>query len=137
MLFKERSNISYSSFLSLKTKSKSSYLEKELKLSCVSASGNPGLCKRYVACADDFPKPLKDVFDDCRDSIFPDGFGKCNRKETLYKSKDKKIKFEECFLTNLPQYKNLNSDEDKAVQKSENCIYKRGRECFTAEETAN
>ncbi|GFY44433.1 uncharacterized protein TNIN_415901 [Trichonephila inaurata madagascariensis] len=103
---------------------------------CISHSGDPKLCKNYLSCADDFPKPLKDVFDECRDSVFPHGFGSCSNGQTLYRSNKKETKFEECFLTKVPQHNTLDSDDDKAVEKFKQCIYKYGRQCKEAQGTA-
>ncbi|GFT52026.1 hypothetical protein NPIL_439461, partial [Nephila pilipes] len=58
---------------------------------------------------------LKDVFDECRDSTFPNGFGSCSDGETLYYSGAKQKQFEECFLDKVPQKKTLDSEEDQEV----------------------
>ncbi|GFY37480.1 uncharacterized protein TNIN_291201 [Trichonephila inaurata madagascariensis] len=97
---------------------------------CVSKSGNPDLCKKYVGCADDLPKPVKDVFNNCKNSVYPDGFGSCSDGDTLLKSEDDKTQFEECFIKKLPQYKSLDSSEDKAQEKFMKCIYKNGNKCL-------
>ncbi|GFS68112.1 hypothetical protein NPIL_113241, partial [Nephila pilipes] len=46
---------------------------------------------------------LKDVFDECRDSTFSNGFGSCSDGETLYYSADKEKQFVQCFLNKVPQ----------------------------------
>ncbi|GFQ65124.1 uncharacterized protein TNCT_362501 [Trichonephila clavata] len=96
---------------------------------CVSKSGNLDLYKKYVGCADDLPKPIKDVYDSCKNSVYPDGFGSCD-DGTLLKSEDDKTKFEECFIMKLPQFKSLDSSEDKAQEKFMKCIYKNGNKCL-------
>ncbi|GFY64480.1 uncharacterized protein TNIN_457491 [Trichonephila inaurata madagascariensis] len=98
--------------------------------SCVSESGNPSLCKKYVGCANKLPKPVKAVFDSCKDSVYPDGFGSCKNEESLLKSEDDKSNFEECFIKKLPQYKSLDANEDKAQENFANCIKKYGDQCL-------
>ncbi|GFQ65128.1 uncharacterized protein TNCT_362521 [Trichonephila clavata] len=97
---------------------------------CVSDSGNPTLCKKYVGCASNLPKPVKDVFNSCKNAVYPDGFGTCKDGNTLLKSEDDKSNFEECFFKKLPQYKSLDANEDKAQEKFANCIYKYGKQCL-------
>ncbi|GFW74551.1 uncharacterized protein TNCV_2414501 [Trichonephila clavipes] len=97
---------------------------------CVSKSGNQDLCNKYVGCADDLPQPVKDVFNNCKNSVYPDGFGSCSDEDTLLKSEDDKTQFEECFIKKLPQYKSLDSSEDKAQEKFMKCIYKNGNKCL-------
>ncbi|GFR21409.1 uncharacterized protein TNCT_685251 [Trichonephila clavata] len=97
---------------------------------CVSKSGDPNLCMKYVGCANDLPKPIKDVFNKCKNSVYPDGFGSCSGGNTLLKSEDDKTQFEECFIQKLPQYKSLDSSEDKAQEKFMKCIYKNGNKCL-------
>ncbi|GFY63253.1 uncharacterized protein TNIN_69961 [Trichonephila inaurata madagascariensis] len=97
---------------------------------CVSKSGNPDLCKKYVGCADDLPDQVKNVFDNCKNSVYPDGFGSCSGGDTLLKSEEDKTKFEECFIKKLPQYKSLDSSEDQAQEKFMKCIYKNGNKCL-------
>ncbi|GFW74517.1 uncharacterized protein TNCV_2414161 [Trichonephila clavipes] len=97
---------------------------------CVSESGNPSLCKKYVGCANNLPQPVQDVFNNCKNSVYPEGFGSCKDDDSLLKSEDEKTQFEECFFMKLPQYKSLNADEDKAQEKFAKCIKKYGDKCL-------
>ncbi|GFY63251.1 uncharacterized protein TNIN_69941 [Trichonephila inaurata madagascariensis] len=95
---------------------------------CLKVWGS-GFVQELCGCADDLPKPVKDVFDNCKNSIYPDGFGSCS-DGTLLKSEDDKTKFEECFIKKLPQYKSLDSSEDQAQENFMKCIYKNGNKCL-------
>ncbi|GFY57134.1 uncharacterized protein TNIN_287271 [Trichonephila inaurata madagascariensis] len=91
---------------------------------CVSESGNPSLCKKFIGCTRKLPKPVKAVYDDCKNSVYPDGLGSCKDGDSLFKSEDDQKKFEQCFLKELPQYKSLDSHEDKAQEHFVKCIKK-------------
>ncbi|GFS35995.1 uncharacterized protein TNIN_67281 [Trichonephila inaurata madagascariensis] len=97
---------------------------------CVSESGNPSLCKKYVGCANILPKPVKDFFDNCKNSIYPDGFGSCKDGDSLLKSEDKETQFEECFTKKLSQYETSDPLEGRAEYRFAKCIEKYGHLCL-------
>ncbi|GFW74469.1 uncharacterized protein TNCV_2413681 [Trichonephila clavipes] len=97
---------------------------------CVSESGNPSLCKKYVGCANILPKPVKYLFNNCKNSIYPKGFGSCKDGDSLLKSEDDKTQFDVCFIKKLSQYKNLDPTEDRAAFKFAKCIERYGGLCL-------
>ncbi|GFT53014.1 hypothetical protein NPIL_616851 [Nephila pilipes] len=52
---------------------------------CISQNGNQEMCDHYIQCAyDHFEDQLRDAFDECRDKVYPNGFGNCNGDQTLF-----------------------------------------------------
>ncbi|GFT90408.1 uncharacterized protein NPIL_342611 [Nephila pilipes] len=98
---------------------------------CVGNSGDQQQCDDFVGCAEKFPKELHDIFKQCiKDTYGDDGLGKCNDKETLFRSPELLQKYVSCFLTKLPDKSGLSDSDQSKVDDFKKCVYKVGGECM-------
>ncbi|GFU45446.1 spider silk-constituting element SpiCE-NMa4 [Nephila pilipes] len=97
---------------------------------CVGNSGDQKFCDDFISCVDKFPQKLQDIFHQCvKQAYGEEGLGKCNDKETLFRSQKQLKEYVSCFLTKLPNKSDLSDSDQSKVDDFKKCEYKVAGKC--------
>ncbi|GFS39999.1 uncharacterized protein TNIN_249031, partial [Trichonephila inaurata madagascariensis] len=80
------------------------FLDFNLKAdTCIGQAGDQKLCDKYIGCDRKAPKRINDAFKKCvRENVSGGTIGKCNGKETLFKTPEEFDNYKKCLLDVIP-----------------------------------
>ncbi|GFQ65121.1 uncharacterized protein TNCT_362491 [Trichonephila clavata] len=98
---------------------------------CIGQSGDQELCDKYIGCDKKAPKQINDVFKKCvRENVSGGTIGKCNDKESLFKTPEEFDNYKKCLLDTIPMKSDLSNKELKQLCNYKKCIKKVAGQCF-------
>ncbi|GFS49920.1 uncharacterized protein TNCV_3676381 [Trichonephila clavipes] len=98
---------------------------------CIGQAGDQKLCDKYIGCDRKAPKRINDAFKKCvRENVSGGTIGKCNDKETLFKTPEEFDNYKKCLLDVIPMKSDLSKKELKQFYNYKKCIRKVASKCF-------